>query len=286
MERFVKCVYCAGDIPASEERCPQCARPGLFPNVRAAEDEEEQEALSDRHSTAVEETRTRGAGRVCEDFETAVASSHAVINRSVSEVLRLAASRNELYATFYQLVSAGVKIPYGNKWDRLRPIVDHALFPYYAKHIRFGALSLNRLGPSYGDCTLCLRTDMIAHRASVFEQNSVMWFAQRHIQLSDLENMPRGYRATWLDRGKLAVAKLGHKIEAGTPADSYPDLLLQRGGSPEDDDFVEVHIWGPMTIPTFERVTLPRTLTRKSQRSILRGLQKKLSKEGVEFETL
>ena len=106
--------------------------------------------------------------------------SHAVIARPAHEILRLATSQNEIYGTFYNLIGAGLRLPEGGKWDILRGVVDSALFPNYKEDIRFAALSLNGVGLSnYGEYSIMLRTDLIAHRASVFEENSIL-FMKHH----------------------------------------------------------------------------------------------------------
>ena len=120
---------------------------------------------------------------------------------------------------------------------------------------------------------------MIAHRASVFEKNSVLWI--QDIKFGDAHDLPKGYRATWNNRGKICVAKLASKIDEATGSDEYSTLLMRQGASTEDDDFVEVHIWGSMTIRTFERVTFnPRS--KKAVRIITgRANRERLAKFGV-----
>lgn len=86
----------------------------------------------------------------------------------------------------------------------------------------------------------------------------------------------------WSERGKLCVAKLGGMIEPATVGDRFSQLLLENGPTPEEDRFMEVHIWGPMTIRTVERILvkkLHRQASRKSLRDRLKGL-------GVELEEI
>jgi hypothetical protein len=266
------------------ERCPHCAQPGLFANVRAADNAEERSALSRRYKEATTDAAKRGVKRVLKNFEKAVTKSQAVIARSLSELQRLATSDNELYATYHQLVEAGLRPPAGETWGILRVLTDDTLFPGYKQHIRFAALSLNHIGlRNYGECSLVLRDNMIAHRASVFEENSVVWMARQRIGLSDVDKLPKGYRAVWSERAKLAVAKLAGKIEPSTPQNSHSSLLLQQGATPADDQFIEVHIWGPMTVRTFEHVTIKQP-QRPANRIILKALQEKLQKAGVTLE--
>ncbi len=55
------CPDCSFAIPASAVRCPHCARPGYFPNVRAADQEDERTALAVRVEAATTECGDRKA---------------------------------------------------------------------------------------------------------------------------------------------------------------------------------------------------------------------------------
>jgi hypothetical protein len=102
---------------------------------------------------------------------------------------------------------------------------------------------------------------MIAHRATVFEQNSAIW-AAKHVRErvrggSPPETiMPAGHRATWADRGRLGVAKLADRLQPGQDATAIAPILFEPGHSGGDDEFIEVHIWGPMTRRTIEAVAI------------------------------
>ena len=165
------CSDCGNSFHLSQPQCPHCGRPGLYGNVYAAEVADEVNALERRYQSAKRDAVARGAETALGNFEAALSNSQAVIARPVSEVLRLSTSDNELYATYYQLLNSPIRLPTGEKWDVLRASADSALFPNYKEEIRFGALSLDGFGISnYGECFIILRTDMIAHRASVFEK--------------------------------------------------------------------------------------------------------------------
>jgi hypothetical protein len=279
------CDHCHGTIPDSEVRCPHCGLPGLFPNVRAAQAPAELNALERRYADAVGTAVQQGSADVVRALEAAVAGSRAVINKPLREVQRLASSDKELYATFYELVKAGIRLPGGDKWNRLRVFTDDALFPGYKEQIRFAALSLDGKGvSSYGECTLVLRDHKIAHRASVFEGNSVVWMSRQQIKFDDLIDLPKGYRALWHERGKLAVAKLAVRVQSSTQEREYAGVLLQQGKSPEDDDFVEVHIWGPMSALTFERIVVSQPAAQQLRKPIVRALSERLAKAGVSLE--
>ncbi len=121
---------------------------------------------------------------------------------------------------------------------------------------------------------------MISHRASVFEENSALFMERRGIKISRSPNLPKGYRATWDERAKLCVAKLAGKIDAATRSDEYSGLLVKQGATSEDDEFIEVHIWGPMTVLTMERVivTAPKP---RHRATIIKALKAKLAKHNV-----
>lgn len=282
------CSHCGHGFHFSQPYCTHCAYLDHYANVFAAEDGDEAAALEERYLDAKRTAQARGTADLAavEAFEGALADSRAVIARPAGEVQRLSTSDNEGYATHYQLVDAGVRFPSGNKWDRLRPAADGALFPHYKDKIRFAALSLDGSGlPGYGECFLVLRTEMIKHRASVFEENSLLFFSRHYNPALDADaSLPRGRRATWAARAKLCVAKLGHRIDAATPPGAYSGILLRPGSASTSEDFVEVNIWGPMTVRTLERVVTHKPSGVPARRIIEQATQERLAKFGVPVE--
>ena len=273
MPDSILCDHCNNDIPHPSERCPHCARPGIFWNVISADRADERTALEQRYNFAKVDALSRGAEEGLRSFEYAASSSTVVIARSESELLRLATSDRQLYATYYQQLEGGLRLPDGDDWDVVREIADTLLFPKYKQDIRFGALSLDGVGlTNYGSCSITLRDDMISHRTTVFEENSVVFMKRFGIKASNPE-LPKGYRATWRDRGKLCVAKLASTINATTTANEYSSLLLKQGASSADDQFVEVHIWGPISILTMQRVTLTSKEIENENRTIIKALR-------------
>ncbi len=277
----IPCPYCGHDVQQPAERCPHCGRPGYFWNVIAATDSAERAALERRYQSAKRDAVSRKADGAVQDFENTVASAQAVIARSESELLRLASSTKQLYSTYYELTEAGVRLPEGDQWDVVRELADTALFPGYKKDMRFAALSLDGIGLfNYGPCSIVLREEMIAHRASVFEENFALFMERRGIKISRTPNLPKGYRAAWDERAKLCVAKLSGKIDSATSSDKYSSLLLRQGATSEDDQFVEVHIWGPMTVLTMERVVVTGPIPRH-RTTIIKAIKAKLAKHHV-----
>ncbi len=108
-----------------------------------------------------------------------------------------------------------------------------------------------------------------------------MFLVLRGTRISEAANLPAGYRATWEERSKLCVAKLGDKIDSHTSASDFPKLLLRQGPTPEEDEFVEVHVGGPVTVRTLDRVIM-KPGTRRSTTG--KALRAKLEKFGVKVE--
>jgi hypothetical protein len=250
------CPRCSSQIRGNERNCPSCASDVGFPNVRAAKEYEEKSALAKRYKKALENASGRGCGEAVVAFLEALTSSVAVICRSPSKVKELVSSANELYNTFYQLVGAGVRRLEGTKMDLQRRIADSIMFPYYEEQICFATLSLDGVGATvYGDCSIVLKDIAISERATVFEENSVLFCEKRGLGAAN--PLPPGYRATWEDRAMLATAKLEPRIGPATNAAEFPAILIGKTGQ----DFVEVHIFGALNRGSIERIVARKPKT-------------------------
>jgi hypothetical protein len=266
------CDYCTFSMPISADRCPHCARPSLFPNVDAASDPGEVAALDVRYTSAIATVTANGTAPIAALLEDDTATrSRVVISRDSNEVYRLACGDNQLYATFYNLVEAGFRVPADSKWDAIRPQIDAKMFPYYHAHIRFGALTLDDKGlRHYGDSHLILKSDMIDYRTTACTENTAA-FIERN------GSVPPGHRATWPGRGRLAVAKLASVLTSSTNDSDFPALLKADGETPDDDVFIEAHVYGSISIRTVEKVSLTRTKMRSVKLSVLRDKLNKMS---------
>jgi hypothetical protein len=250
------CPRCGNQIRGDERECPTCGNDVGFPNVRAAKEYEEKAALAKRYEKALRNASGRGCSQVIYAFLDALTSSVAVICGSPSKVKELVSSANQLYASFYQLVGAGARRLEGVKMDLQRRIADSIVFPYYEEHIRFAALSLDGVGATaYGDCSIVLKDIAISERATVFEENSVLFCEKRSLGVAN--PLPPGYRATWDQRGLLATAKLEPKFASATNATDFPAILI--GGTGQD--FVEVHIFGALDRGSIERIVARKPKT-------------------------
>lgn len=277
----ISCPECANEIPQPAQQCPHCGRPGRFWNVIAAEDAQERDALKHRYDGAKADAVKRGADAVLQHLESALTNSTAVMARSESELLLVAGNTRRLFATYYQQIESGSRLPDGDEWAGVREITDSILFPNYKELIHFAALSLDGVGLlNYGNCSVTLRDDRIAHRTSVLEDNSVLLMERHGVQVKRNSTVPKGFRATWGERDKLCVAKLAGSIDSTTKSDQYSGLLLKQGASSEDDEFVEVHIFGPMSVFTIAAVKVTEPTTRR-RATVVSALKSKLAKHGV-----
>ena len=213
-------------------------------------------------------------------FEAAAQTSRAVISRPLRDIERLASSDRELYPTFYGLTEGEVRVSFGEKWDILRRVADAALFPGYEKHIRFAALSLDGVGlDEFGECSLVLREDMIAHRATGFEGNSASFVEQHH------HPVPEGFRSTWEERSKLCTAKHAKDLQAGMPDSEFPAILLRQKAGSEESGFVEVHIYGPISVRSVDKVILWKGRG-QPRKAVILELRNRLTKAGVSLEVI
>lgn len=282
------CRHCAQVIPESAVRCPHCGLPGDFPNVRAAERGEDKAAVDKRLRSARRKADGAGTRSLLDELETRAGAAKAVICKHASEVQRIASSAKQGIASYYQTLEAELRLPDGDEWDILRRHADLALFPGYQEDIRFAALSLDHTGVrNYGACSLTLRTDYIKHRTTVFEENSAVFV--KPIRVEKLQKSLVGYRASWADRGKLSAAKIGSRAQLTpqTTSDELPGIFLKQGTTSADDDFIEAHIWGPLTVRTVEHVEIrPRPTDRRLAPADVAHLKDALKKFGVTLELI
>jgi hypothetical protein len=211
-----------------------------------------------------------GTSSIAADLELETATrSRVAISRDSSEVYRLACSEDQLYTTYYHLIQAGARVPTDSKWDSDRLSGDSKIFPYYHGEVRFGALTLDNAGVlHYGDCHLIMKTTMIDFRTTVFTENTASFAANNSV-------IPPGHRATWEQRGRLAVAKLGATLPPSTTAAELPAFLKKDRTSSSDDSFLEAHLYGSMSIRTVEQVGISLA---KNPAVRLKALREKLNK--------
>jgi hypothetical protein len=279
LEMAHQCDKCRNEYRYTLERCPHCAYPGNYSNVVIASSRSEVDAVEQRYEKAVKGAERRGCAPQFEAFTQSLKDSVAVMARPYADVERLA--EGGVQATYYDLVDAGLKLPDGSLWEELRRPADEVLFPTYREKIRFGALSTDGVGViNYGHFWMTLRTELIEHRTSIFDQNSVIFVSEK--RLKSASNALVGHRASWKNRTKLAAAQLANYITVSTRADEFSSILLRQGATTVADRFIEAQIWGPVSVRTVEQVRFRWSLVqRRTPRSLLKNLSRALSKHSV-----
>jgi len=200
------------------------------------------------------------------------------------ELERLGAADTNVLPTYYQRVQTGIVIPTGDKWDVLRGVAEHALFPGYKDNIRFGALSLDGKGVrNYGNCSVTLKTELVAHRTSLFADNNVVFTVyDRQVTMAGAETLEKGHRATWDDRHMLCMAKLGPELKKSMQPQEFPGLLIKQGETTMDDRFVELHIWGSLTIRSI-KVARVRRQENRPPKVLIKDLRRAVARYNVEL---
>lgn len=276
----MKCPNCHEEVPDHVRSCVVCGTDVGYPNVRAALRDEEVSALNLRVREVQEDANLRGCKSVLEKFRDCAARSSVVISCSLGKINELLSSDNQLFATFYKAVGGETRLPEDNEWDRIRQAVDSLLFPYYADHIRFGSLSIDLTGvSSYGNYSMVLKELAIRDRATVFEENSIMFIKKHRIVAGD--PLPLGYRTTWMNRSSLALAKLGKRLTPTIAEAEFPKLLATSDTA--DPDFIEVHIYGPIHRRAIEHLSGP-VPRRKADKVLLKSACRKLREIGATME--
>jgi hypothetical protein len=279
------CPLCRNQYDYRNERCPHCAHPGNYANVIIAGTPSERDAVEARFLAALDAASGRGCRAEFEAFTAWSERAQAVLARPLEDVQRLAAGPSTVYATYYDLTDSGLTLPDGSRWEALRRPADEVLFPTYRERIRFGALAVDGVGVrNYGLFWLTMRTALIEHRTSIFDQNSVKFVVD--IPISQAIVRLTGHRAVWVDKGKLAAAQLGHEIASGYGPEDFKAILLRQGATTDDDRYIETNIFGSVTVLTVERVCYSRSMGKPTPKSIVNDLRRKLHKFSVSLDEL
>lgn len=280
----MNCNKCKTPVPDSKRCCPACETVIGFPNVRAAQKEENMDALKKRIDEAFISTKARDCDNILKDFGNTMKSSKAILCSNLSVVCRVMKSDNELIATFYQQVESNSRLPEDNKWDNLRESVESILFPHYHKEIHYAFVALdNNILNYYGDYGLILKENMISERSTVFEENCINFF-EKH-KVAGIIPIPNGYRAIWGNRDMIAIAKLHSKFDSITTEKDFAKILFNPTKNKSDVDFIEVHIYGSIHRRSVECV-LAKMPKKRADKILLKSLKRDLEKEDIFLETI
>ncbi|MEK6261795.1 MAG: zinc ribbon domain-containing protein [Planctomycetota bacterium] len=268
------CPHCKNEIPIDWVYCPHCVYGLNCPNVVLARQTFERAALDGRYQAAMGDASARGCDANVRAFEAAMGTSQAVLGSTPQKLIPIVTRHYEVFATYHDMAELRFlhepppNVLDWNEW-RLHAEISLIRSQKQIKYLHYAALSSDGHSlPHYGEVTILLREDFVAHRASVFEENSAIYVYRYGTVLQP------GSRGTWAERSKLCVAKLAGQINSSTRPDEFEGILLKPGATGLDDSFVEVHVFGPMTCATFQKVTVtqrsPRLSSSKRPR-MLRG---------------
>ena len=284
------CLDCGYDFPFHETYCSHCARPQRFPNVEAARLQSELDALEFRYEQSRLSAATRGCSDVVDRFEQEVQKSRPVICCTLEKIEPLSSNHHDLFQTYHHLQAlrsrASSPVSGDPDWDTVRPMVETAVFGEQNKRqIHYASLSLTDTGsPYYGECAILLKESMIAHRTSVYEKNSIAFFFENLEQLRQIPPIPYGHRSIWDHRAKLAVAKLADRLNANTKAVDFQEILLKPSQKWTDDQFIELHVFGPLTLRSFAKVTMTNcNVSDRGAQLRRKVLEERLTRAGIDY---
>ena len=269
------CPACTFEMAISHLSCPHCGRPGFAPNVDLANDPDERQKLSERYAAALAECDKKGTRAIADEFDAACSNSRAVFALNAQKLFREVCTGTDIFETFYDLerLKNRTEAGTGLDWASLRPRAEIELLGSHSniEHIHYACLSLEgQFLPHYGDCVVTLSEAMTAHRISCFEGNTAVQY-HRNAGFAGL------VRSNWQNRNQICVVMFAEQLELGsTPAD-FPAILVQSGASSVDDIFVEVHLFGPMTVRTFESVRFDRKKHSSRETHLVDGIIDKLN---------
>lgn len=278
--RVRRCVECGNDMPIARTSCPHCGRPQFFPNVDLAKDPVEKQKLDARFQSAMSDCKLRGCEAIADKFTAACTHAVAVFACKLLKLHREIATGTQLWETYHDLERLRLQAatPGDFDWAKLRPQAEIELLGSHEHldKIHYACLSIGGDGlSSYGECVVQLADPMIAHRASCFEGNTAVIYGIEH-------DFSRFLRCEWDDRNIMCSAVFSEQIDPSTNESDFSGILIQVAASSEDDRFIEVHIFGPMTAKSFQSVRVDITDLSEDEKVLLDAIKQKLI--GVHIE--
>ena len=278
----MKCSECGSTIPHDRVACPTCGTHAGFPNVREVSSASEKEALERRFNKAIKDAQADGRGVRLEELSQASKATRAVIAIDLDYLAGFITNDETLYSSYGLLVSGEIRKAASSLNDKKRRGVEGFFFGSYANEIRYAALSLDGKGlSSFGPFTLVLKDIAVKARATLLEENTYKFYDKFKADIPD--NFPRGFRAVWGERNKLAVAKLADRITVTTTNDNFPGILLSCTGDRKTDDFIEVHIYGAFDNTAVEAVFGNSKTSSKADKAQLAVVKEKLTKKSIRW---
>jgi hypothetical protein len=277
------CHECGEAVAVQSSQCPACGVPVGWPNVRIAvaqrpwlmqrADEARLAALSAHKEAALAR------------LEQVAATTRAVWSAPVEVARQLLSDDRPEAAAYGGLLLAGARRPARLDDDRIRAMVEGWLFGTQPPgSVRYAALAADHVGlRSYGLLSITLRDNKMRHAATTLSRNSWTLFSES----PPLQPPPPGHASTWEDRAAIVIAKLAPDLSAGTTERELPALLLRQGAAGRgDDEFIEVHRWGPFGRSAFERVTENAAPADAEEATLLDHARERAARLGIPWTCL
>jgi len=250
--------------------------------VDIAEEQTERNRLQIRYENAMHSIQNRGCEATAAHFELACRRSVAVFKVTLQRLLRETATGTAIYETYYDLerLRLSTSPPGKYNWDKLRQHAEIEILGSsdHRDQLHYACLSIGGHGLAYyGECTVELRDGMIGHRASCFEGNSAVLYSRD-------PGFNNCIRSSWAEKEKLCVAALGHRLDIATEISEFQSILVENGLSGDDDRFIEVHVFGPMTCKTFSRVDIEEGNLTSEEQLLRKAILQKLKTENVKVD--
>lgn len=273
---------CKAENDGHLAHCYRCAHFIGFPNRRDAEDE--QSDLADRYSNAVNICANRSLNDERSILEGLAEDSRPVISMSYEVCDTIL--RSEKYKSYYILVAENTRHPAISSDHTEREKVDTTIYPRYHAFIHSAVLSPNGEGLlSYGPVFVRwqVTSGYLEPRISLLEENSYDFF-DRHCLGVRSAALPRGHRATWQDRAKLALAKVVNAMSTSRNEAKLASLILSSYGDRATDQFIEVAIYSKEGLDTedVDMITFKRRPSTDEERFRIELIRQKCVGQGIE----
>jgi hypothetical protein len=283
------CPSCKLSYPKDSPRCLSCGLPPPtkrgFPNVLLTNKRGERKELIRLYDEAIANSESVGTIGKVREFEEVVQTEARLITACMhNKFFPLADRDGAVFPTFQQLFHAELAFAGDDPNNNDRLIAEEATLPGCSKRIHFAVLAISDVGiRHYGNYFLIWNLEMVSHRTSLFIANCLTWHLENKMRL----NMPAppGNRASWEDRGVLAVVKSAASITTRTRPSAFPRLLLRdRRTKREYDVFIEGHIWGPLTRRSLAKVVYTAREISTAKQLQAEEIAEELRKIGVDVE--
>jgi hypothetical protein len=262
-------LYCSDcDHPQPDvnyANCENCGQDLGAPNVNMVSTDDEENALQKRYDDAKKFVVDNGNEDILNNFEIYFNTNVKAIINMTLETLVAWVINSEPYKSYYRAVDEGLR-PIANLLnDQRRTVIDSYLYGIYGRDITYAALTLNDSGlESYGECRVTLKEDSIKARSSILEENAFHFVKNHNINFEKL-NIPAGYRSTWQNKLKLALAKIYLMLKSGSSEKDFPGLILINKGVRNADEFIEVHIYKELTNLAIGSIFIPVPKNKKDK---------------------